>query len=97
MPRRTELDRPSARRVLATNVTLIRRASIRYRAARRGTTTMMFAGSDLFASNSVLRNKLKDRTRIRALGLPKREENPAQSMTICGLGRAAAFIGIILP
>jgi len=96
MPRRTELDRPSARRALATNVTLIRRASIRYRAARRGTTTMMFAGSDLFASNSVLRNRLKDRTRASAFGCPNREENPAQSMTICSLGRAAAFIVIIV-
>jgi hypothetical protein len=56
----------------------------------------MFAGKNLSAKSKVLRNRLNDRTRARAFGCPNREENPAQSITMRGVGRARAFIGIIV-
>ena len=57
---------------------------------------MRFDGENFCASNSVLRNKLKELTRARAFGCPNREENPAQSMMMFSLGIATAFIGIML-
>src|SRR6267154_1706262 len=96
MPRRTELDRPCARREFTAQRTLIPPASTRYRAALRGTTTQIRSVPRLEASCSVLRNRLTPCRRARDLGRPNRPENPAASTTICSLRGLAAFIGIML-
>ncbi len=97
MPRRTELDRPSLRREFTAKMTFSPRASIRKRAAPRGTTATIFPGAKRAARVRVRRNKLTERTRAKAFGLPNREEKPAARITTCSCGTVTQFMGTIVP
>lgn len=57
---------------------------------------MILAGEQRDASSRVLRSSVEARTRTNALGRRNREENPAARIKICGVGRGATFIDIIL-
>ena len=45
---------------------------------------------------TVLRSSVMPRILDRALELPRRVEKPAESTTMRGMGRAAAFVGIMI-
>ena len=88
-PRRTELDQTLGAARIGGETHL---ESPRFPAgsaeARRGTTTMIAAGTDsAIESQIVLRNRLRVPTRASAFGLPNREENPAARITACSRSR----------
>ena len=67
-----------------------------YRVERGGATTRILGPASGANCATVLSSKLVPRTRASAFGLPNLRDMPAASTTICSLGLAAAFIGIML-
>ena len=55
---------------------------------------MIFRRASGASTRNVRRSKLNPWMRVRALGRPIRDENPADNITTCSVGRVTAFIGL---